>query len=209
MPHKSFVLLLFLLLPFFETQAQNDAKTPAIQLLVIGDSLSAGYGVKKSEAYPALLEELLKQKGRNVKVINGAESGAISSAALPRLKFYYKRFKPDILLLAIGGNDARAQKPATKIKENLVKALDFAKEHDLKVILAGQKIFSNYGPEYGKEFEQVYKQLAKEYKLTFIPFLLEGVGGEARLNQDDGFHPNVEGHKKIARHVLPFVLEVL
>lgn len=189
------------------TEASESNKTQTI--IVVGDSISAGYGVSKDKAYPALLEKELIKRGHDIKIVNGAESGALSSAALNRLKFYTQRVKPDILLLAIGGNDARAQKPVNIIESNLEKTITWAKENNLKVILAGQKIFTNFGPEYGGSFESLYKKLAKKHELIFIPFLLDGVGGVKKMNIADGFHPNEEGHQKIMQTTLPFILEAL
>ncbi len=180
---------------------------PKLSLLIIGDSLSDGYGVKRDQAYPQLLENELQAQDVSIEVVNAAESGSISASAHPTLEFYLKRSKPDLLLIAIGGNDARAQKPASTIKANIEKTIKLAKQNNIVVILAGMKIFSNLGKEYGAQFEGLYKELAQKHKLQFIPFLLEGVAGHKELNISDGFHPNPEGHKKIAAHVLPFVME--
>lgn len=207
---RHYLLLMFsLLLPllFFSSLTFADSHTKTI--LFIGDSLTAGYGVKKAEAFPALLEKDLNKIGHNVKVINGAESGAISSAALPRLQFYTRKIKPLLVVISIGGNDARAARPIQSIQDNIAKTIEFAQKEKLKVILTGQKVFANFDPEYSKKFEALYGDLAKKYKVTFVPFLLEGVGGKPELNIEDGFHPNAKGHQVISQTLKPFLLEVL
>lgn len=207
----SLLFVALALTPIISNAEEKSAprKTAPKKIVVIGDSISAGYGINKDLAYPQLLENKLNSAGKNVEVINGAESGAISAASLERLKFYIKRVKPDIVLLAIGGNDARARKPIETIKSNIEKTILFAKQNELKIILAGQKIFSNLGPEYTGKFEKIYFDLAKKHDIPLIPFLLKDVGGVKSMNIADGFHPNEAGHEKIAETVLPYFLEVL
>jgi acyl-CoA thioesterase-1 len=174
------------------------------QIVFVGDSLTEGYGVRKEEAYPSLVEKLLngntRDNARRVKTINGSISGSVTAEADRRVKWSLKS-KPDILVLALGANDSMKGTPPKVIKANLAKAIDEAKAGDVKVVLAGMKVFSSMGTEYGREFEKIYSDLAREKKITLIPFLLEGVAMEWTLNQADRKHPNAKGHEKIARTV--------
>lgn len=188
--------------PSAENQTPQDVtvKESTRTILFIGDSLTAGYGVKKNEAFPARVEQMLLAKGHKVKVINGGISGSVTAEADRRLKWYL-RAKPDILVLALGANDALKGTPPRVIKANLAKVVDLAQANGIRVVLAGIQIFSNYGADYRREFEAVYKELASEKKLVLIPFLLEGVALKKDLNQPDGKHPNAKGHEIIAEHV--------
>jgi len=186
-----------------------EAGTKPVQVLFIGDSLTAGLGVLPEQAYPALIQERLNQsKNSRVKVINGGISGSTSAGAYSRLKWYL-RVRPDVLVLALGANDGLRGLPVAQMKTNLARAISLAKKSNIKVILCGMEVPPNYGPVYARDFGQVYPELAREFQISLVPFLLEGVGGQARLNQADGIHPTPEGHKIIARTVLPYILEQL
>lgn len=193
------------------TKASGASKE--VLLLVIGDSLSAGYGVEKTDAYPAQLESLLNQAPDlsrfKIKVLNGSESNILSSAALPRLEFYLARKKPDLLLLALGGNDGRKLTKPEKVKENLKKAIVAAQAAKVKVLIAEMKMFPNLGREYIEKFEGIYTELAAETAADLVPFFLQGVAGVKSMNQADGFHPNEAGHKKMAENLLPFIKQRL
>ncbi|MAE73966.1 MAG: arylesterase [Bdellovibrionaceae bacterium] len=175
----------------------------------VGDSITAGYGVTLKTAYPAVLDELLTKANRPVELINSSVSGSLSSSTLSRVKFLVGRRPVDVLVLAIGGNDARKATPAESIKSSLESVMKFAKQKKVTVLLVGMKIFSNLGEQYQKEFEGLYLQLNKAYKPVYMPFLLEDVALKPELNQKDGFHPNEDGHKVIAKNMLPYVLKAL
>jgi acyl-CoA thioesterase I len=185
-------------------QTSASAKSPKSSnektILFIGDSLTAGYGVKKEEAFPALVGQLLKAKGHNVKIVNGGISGSVSAEADRRLNWFLKA-KPDILFLALGANDGLKGTPPSVIKKNLAQAIDLAQKNDVKVLLVGVRIFTNFGQEYTREFERIYHDLAKEKGVPLMPFLLEGVALNKELNLPDGKHPNAEGHKVLAGNV--------
>jgi acyl-CoA thioesterase-1 len=186
-------------------RAQSGLTTPrSVTILFVGDSLTAGHGVKKEEAFPELVGERLKSSpklhGRALKIINGGISGSVSAEADRRLKWYVKA-KPDILVLALGANDGLKGTPPEVVKRNLAAAIDLAKDHHVKVLLVGIRIFSNFGEEYTSRFEKIYAELAKEKKVAFMPFLLEGVALNRDLNQADGRHPNAKGHAVIAGNV--------
>ncbi|WDP90176.1 MAG: arylesterase [Desulfobacter sp.] len=180
-----------------------------VQVLFIGDSLTAGLGVMPEQAYPALIQERFNRwmPGR-VKVVNGGASGATSAGAHARLKWYL-RADPDILVLALGANDGLRGLPVGEMKKNLAKAIDLAKENHIRVVLCGMEVPPNYGPGYAADFRRVFPELAREYDVALVPFLLEGVGGQRRLNQADGIHPTPKGHRIIAETVFPYIKALL
>ncbi|CAN5618427.1 arylesterase [soil metagenome] len=169
-------------------------------IVFIGDSLTQGYGVRSEEAYPALVGRNLKRDGFNVKIVNGGISGSVTAEADARVRWYLK-VKPKIIVLALGANDGMKGTPATVIENNLIKAIDLARENGITVLLSGLRMFSNLGPEYVSSFESIFPRLAKEKHLPLIPFLLEDVALQKELNQSDMRHPNAKGHELIATRV--------
>ncbi len=184
------------------------AKDNPVKVLILGDSLSAGLGVETQQAYPSLLQDMLKQKGFDVNIINGSISGSTTTGAPSRLKWFF-RAKPDILVLALGANDGLRGLSTDMMAQNLGKTIIIAKKNGIKVILAGMKLPPNYGPEYANAFDASFGWLAESHDLPFIPFLLKNVAGNASLNQADGIHPNPEGHKIIAVTVFEVLVEQL
>lgn len=170
-------------------------------ILFLGDSLTEGYQLAKEEAFPALIEKELLKTHKGIKVINGGVSGATSASGLKRMDWYLKA-KPEILVLCLGGNDGlRGTKPEVTEK-NLAAVIEKAQKRDITVILAGMKMPTNMGEPYRTQFENIFPKLAKKYDLKFIPFILEGVGGNPKLNLPDGIHPNPKGHEIMAKTVL-------
>ncbi len=169
-------------------------------LLIVGDSLTEGYGVEKAAAYPARLEELFKKNKMSIRVINAGSSGSTTASAESRLKWHLQK-KPDFVMIALGANDGLRGFAAESSYQNLKKALELAKKNSIRVILAGMFLPKNYGDQYRAEFEGIFKKLVKEYDVIFIPFLLEGVGGVPELNLADGIHPNEKGYARVAEHV--------
>ncbi len=198
-----FPFLCWAILGFYDTARAGEA------ILFLGDSITAGYGVEKEQAFPSLIESMLKEKGYgDIRVMNAGISGSTSASALSRLK-WYGRIKPRILFLALGANDGLRGLSTEKMEENMGKALALAKNRGMKVILAGMEVPPNYGPEYSEAFRRVFRTLAEKHRVTFMPFLLKGVGGIESLNLADGIHPNAEGHRIIATNVLPHILKNL
>lgn len=169
-------------------------------VLFIGDSLTEGYGVKKDEAYPEVIGRLFEKKGRKVRIVNGGISGSVTADADLRLRWFLKS-KPDVLVLALGGNDALKGTPTETIKKNLARAIDAAQAEKIPVLLCGIRVFSNFGAEYARALDAVYRDLARERRVALVPFLLENVALKKELNQSDGKHPNAKGHEVIAAHV--------
>lgn len=172
-------------------------------VLFLGDSLTAGLGVEAEEAYPRLLGAQLARDGvTDVRIVNGGVSGSTSAGALARLQWYDK-IRPSVLFLALGANDGLRGLTIEELEKNLAEVIVNARKRGMRIILAGMELPPNYGEEYTGNFRRVYQQLADRYNLTLIPFLLEGVGGVAAMNQADGIHPNAAGHRQIAAHVYP------
>jgi len=193
-------LLLMLVLTASPAQAAQAEQV----ILFLGDSLTAGLGVEPEQAYPRLLGDMLIKEGMTgVRIVNGGLSGSTSASALSRLQWYDKKIRPSLLFLALGANDGLRGLTLAEMEKNLTEVINAARERGMHIILAGMELPPNYGDEYTGRFRQVYRGLAARYGITLIPFLLEGVGGVAGLNQADGIHPNAEGHQHIARHVYP------
>ena len=171
-------------------------------ILFFGDSLTAGYGLSTEEAFPALAEKLLNNSGRNVKVVNAGLSGETSAGGLSRIDWILRQ-PIDIFVLELGANDGLRGLPLDQTRKNLQAIIDKVKIKypKAKFVLAGMMVPPNMGKEYTSEFRKIYPDLAKKNNATLIPFLLEGVGGIEKLNQADGIHPNVDGHKIVARNV--------
>jgi acyl-CoA thioesterase I len=185
------------------------ASTEPVTIVALGDSLTDGYGLSKEQAYPQLVQDRFHKDGMtNVKILNAGISGSTSAGAEGRLKWFLKS-KPQILLLALGANDGLRGVPPESTRANLLKCIKLAKENNMRVILGGMMLPPNYGKDYTEKFKQMYADIAKSEKVELIPFLLDGVAGVQKLNQEDGIHPNADGHVKVAeivyRHLKPMV----
>ncbi len=172
-------------------------------ILFFGDSLTAGYGLSTEEAFPALIEKELNKQSARVKVINAGLSGETSAGGLSRIDWVLRQ-PVDIFVLELGANDGLRGLPLDQTRKNLQSIIDKvkAKHPDVKLVLAGMMVPPNLGKAYTDEFKNIYPDLAKKNKAILIPFLLEGVAGDEKLNLPDGMHPNVEGHKVVARNLV-------
>ncbi|MDD0851792.1 arylesterase [Halobacteriovorax sp. GB3] len=194
-----FLTILFLF--SFQSLAQT--------VLFLGDSLTAGYGIKKELSYPYLVgKQINKELSKEVKILNGGISGSTSASAVSRLKWYL-RAKPSIILLALGANDGLRGVKLEATKNNLEKVIKMARDNGIHVILAGMLMPPNYGKDYVDGFKKIYDDLKTKYKLDMIPFLLKDVAGIRELNQADGIHPNEKGHQIMANTVKPYLLTAL
>lgn len=191
---------IILILVFFSISAYAQKK-----IIFLGDSLTEGYGVDKEQAYPHLIQlKLDKLSPDQYKVINGGVSGSTTASGLSRMRWFMKT-KPYLVVLALGANDGLRGVKVAESKKNLETVIKMAQENNIKIILCEMHLPTNYGKEYRKSFNQMYKELTKKYKIGFIPFMLDGVGGVKELNLGDGIHPNVEGHKKVAENVFKYL----
>jgi len=171
-------------------------------ILFFGDSLTAGYGLSPEEAFPALVEKEFNKSSNVVKVTNAGLSGETSAGGLSRIDWILRQ-PVDIFVLELGANDGLRGLPLDQTRKNLQQIIDKvrSKYPNVKLVLAGMMVPPNLGKEYTDQFKNIYPELAKQNKATLIPFLLEGVAGDEKLNQPDGIHPNVEGHKIVAKNI--------
>jgi len=168
------------------------------KVVVLGDSLTAGLGLSLDEAYPALLQEKIRKAGYDWDVVNAGVSGDTSAAGLQRAEWALDQPNVRILVLELGANDGLRGLPVDEMKKNLGAIIEHAQAKHVAVLLAGMEAPPNFGPEYTVSFRQAYRDLARQYKVTLLPFLLDKVAGNAPLNQADGIHPNVEGARIVA-----------
>lgn len=190
-----FSFLFFLQLPQAGWAKSDLAKVKS--LVIIGDSLTEGYGVSREKAFPALLETKLNESGQKWKVVNAGISGSTSASGMSRLKWQLKS-KPDFILIALGANDGLRGTTPESTKKNLSDMIAASQKEKITVILAGMQMPPNYGKSFTQKFAQIFPDLAAQYKVHLIPFLLEKVAGDPTMNLSDGIHPNEKGHQIIA-----------
>jgi acyl-CoA thioesterase-1 len=198
-------IYLFLLLTIVTNQSYAEAPT---KILVMGDSLSAGYGIDINDGWVSLLEEQLTQES-NVQIINASVSGETSSGGKNRLPALLTQHQPDIVILELGGNDALRGQPLKLLEQNLQFMIDASKKANAKVLLAGMQIPPNYGARYSNQFKALFPALAEKNKTGLIPFLLEGIGGNTELMQRDGIHPTAEAQPIIVENVKKELVKIL
>ena len=173
-------------------------------MIFLGDSLTAGLGLSADQAYPALVADASREKGRPIRVVNAGVSGDTTSGGLDRVGYLLDQ-KPDVLVVGLGVNDAFRGQPVDRIEANLRAIVARAKAAGARVVLLGMRVPTNYGPDYTEAFAAIYARVAKTERVELMPFLLEGVAGHPELNLDDGIHPNREGQRMVAARVLVYV----
>lgn len=171
-------------------------------ILFFGDSLTAGYGLSPEEAFPALSEKELIKNGKNVKIVNAGLSGETSAGGLTRIDWVLRQ-PIDVFVLELGANDGLRGLPIDQTKKNLQAIIDKvkAKNPKVKIVVTGMMVPPNMGNTYTTQFTAIFPEIAKKNNATLMPFLLEGVAGNEKLNQADGIHPNIEGHKIVATNI--------
>ena len=170
-------------------------------VLLFGDSLMSGYGLKEDQTLSIILENDLKESGYNIEVINGSVSGDTSEDGLDRIEEYTSGGDIDLIVLGLGANDMLRRINPDQTESNLRKIIEIIKTKNIKIILAGMKASPTNGLAYKKRFDDIFPKLAEEYDLTLIPFLLKKVALNPKLNQSDGIHPNFEGAKVISETI--------
>jgi acyl-CoA thioesterase-1 len=180
--------------------AEHAPSTSAPRIVFLGDSLTAGYGLAKEESVPSLIQKRLKDGGYPYEVVNAGVSGDTSAGGLSRLDWSLTG-DVKILVIELGANDGLRGLPVAGMKQNLAEIITRARARNIVVILTGMEAPPNFGAAYTSEFREVYRQLAREHDVTFVPFYLEGVAGIPRLNIADGMHPNAEGSRVIEKTV--------
>ena len=171
------------------------------KILLFGDSLMSGYGLKEDQTLSIILENDLKEAGYNIKVINGSVSGDTSEDGLDRIDEYTSGSDIDLIVLGLGANDMLRRINPDQTESNLRNIIEIIKTNNINIILAGMKASPTNGLAYKKKFDDIFPKLAEEYDLTLIPFLLKKVALNPKLNQSDGIHPNFEGAKVISETI--------
>jgi len=171
------------------------------KIIAFGDSLTAGFGLAEKESYPYLLQEKLKADGYDYEVINAGVAGETSLGGLERVDWVLEQENAQILILELGANDLLRGLPVAKMKQNLATIIKKAQAKNIKVLLCGMFAPPTMGTQYQREFVNAFPDLASEYKVEFMPFILEGVALNKNLNQPDGIHPNAEGEKIMTENV--------
>jgi acyl-CoA thioesterase-1 len=186
--------------------AATPAPPPAavLRVVVLGDSLTAGFGLTSDDAYPSILQRRMREAGLAVDVVNAGVSGDTSAGGLRRLDWALEG-PVRVLVVALGGNDALRGLTVDDLKRNLTAIIERARVRKVTVILAGMEAPPNLGRPYTAAFRQVYRDVAATHRVALLPFLLEGVAGVADLNQDDGIHPNAAGARRVADNLQPYI----
>lgn len=170
-------------------------------MLVVGDSLSAGYGIAQAESWVSLLRDRLKAEGYGYAVVNASTSGDTTTSGLKRLPRALELHRPALVIIELGGNDGLRGTPIPVIRENLTRMIELARAAGAEVILAGMQIPGNYGATYTQQFAAVYPELAGKYRVGLVPFFLEGVALEPSLFQADGIHPTAAAQPRLLDNV--------
>ncbi len=173
----------------------------AADILVWGDSLSAGYGLRAEQAWPSLLQQRLAREGIPGRVVNGSVSGETSAGGRSRLPQALQRFEPDILILALGANDGLRGLPPQLMRSNLRGMVDDATAAGARVLLVGMRLPPNYGPAYASKFRESYESVAQDTHVALLPFLLEPIALDRAAFQSDGLHPTAAAQPKIVDHI--------
>ena len=171
-------------------------------IVALGDSLTAGLGLDRDAAYPALLQQRLTREGYDYRVVNAGVSGDTTAGGLRRIETVL-RLGPEVVIVALGANDGLRGLPAAAMRDNLRATIARARGAGAKVLLVGMRVPPNYGAQYARAFATVFPEVAQATRVALVPFLLEGVAGDAALNLADGIHPNAEGQRRIADHLWP------
>lgn len=175
---------------------------------MVGDSLSSGYGLSAGQSWVSMLEQRLDEQGYGYAVVNASISGDTTAGGLARLPRLLDTHSPSIVIIELGGNDGLRGQPVPNLRDNLAKMIEMSEGAGAEVVLTGIQIPPNYGPAYTQSLSAVYPELAREYEIPLVSFLMEGVARRAELMQHDGIHPNAEGQAVMFENVWP-VLESL
>ncbi|TFH75862.1 arylesterase [Gammaproteobacteria bacterium LSUCC0112] len=204
------LLAFTLLLTLFFISRTTASDTGNSVILVWGDSLSASYRMEEHQGWVSLLQKKLHAEGKHTwQVVNGSVSGETTAGGLARLPAMLTSTQPDIVILELGGNDGLRGLPVPTIRQNLAEMIELSQGQGAQVLLAGIQIPPNYGPRYTGPFYSQYTELAAQYGLALIPFLLEGIADNAALMQDDGIHPTAEAQSMILDNVWPALVTLM
>lgn len=199
-------LIFFALTLSISAFGQSLPSQKVFTILMLGDSLTEGYGIAPEQAYPFLLEKSLQKQGYKVRVINGGESGSTSAGGISRLPWYWRQ-SPNLVFIALGANDGLRGQDINALSANLQKMVDYVTSRGAKAMLVGIQIPPNYGKVYTQQFSAVFPKVARDSGIPLLPFLMEGVAGHPDLMQSDGLHPNARGHVIMAKLVEQYLLK--
>ena len=178
-------------------------------ILVVGDSLSAAYGMEQQQGWVFLLQQYLVQQKSAYRVVNASISGDTTQNALSRLPSVLARHQPGVVILELGGNDGLRGLALTEMKQNLARMIVLCQQKNVRVLLAGIHILPNYGARYTTAFYNIYHELAQQYGIALVPSLLASVGENPQLMQTDGIHPNARAQAIILQNLLPYLLPLI
>jgi acyl-CoA thioesterase-1 len=178
-------------------------------IVVVGDSLSSGYGLTAEQSWVSMLAQRLEAEAYGYEVVNASIAGDTTAGGLARLPRLLESHKPAVVVIELGGNDGLRGQPVATLRANVAKMIELSKASGARVLLAGMQIPPNYGPAYTRSLAAVYPELAKEYDVTLVEFLLEGVALHPELMQHDNIHPNADGQKIVFANVWPVLSPLL
>ncbi|WP_410487452.1 arylesterase [Acinetobacter sp. SAAs470] len=179
-------------------------------IMILGDSLSAGYGIEKQQGWVHLLQNRLNQQyPKQHRVVNASVSGETTSGAVARLPHLLKTHRPNIVVIELGGNDGLRGQPPQMIEKNLAQLIQQSQKANATVILLGMKIPPNMGTAYSKAFENTYKTVSQRYQIKLQPFFLNGVAGQRHLMQQDQIHPNAKAQPLLLNNTYPYIKAAL
>jgi acyl-CoA thioesterase-1 len=213
---KKIAFILLLVLPL--SKAIVYASEPVVvdntldqSILVLGDSISAAYGISREQSWVNLLDIYLKQHFNNQKytIINASISGETTGGALTRLPKLLSQHKPNVVIIELGGNDGLRGYPIKNFRANLDQLVELSRQAKAEVLVTGMRIPPNYGPRYTQMFYDSYGIIAQKYSVSRVPFLLEEIALQPQLMQKDGIHPTAEAQSQILQNVLPYLKEIL
>ena len=193
----------------FAEDSPSAGSSPQPKILIFGDSLSAAYGIGEDEGWVTLLAERLAQEDSELEVVNGSVSGETTTGGRARLPSLLERYNPAFVLIELGGNDGLRGLPLSLMRENLTDMIQLSQSSGATVMIAGMQIPPNYGPRYTEPFFAQYAELAEEFDLYLIPFLIDGIPQQPELMQADGIHPKAEAQSMILDNFWPVLLEAL
>ncbi|WP_435337506.1 arylesterase [Acinetobacter sp. LH3_13] len=175
-------------------------------IMIVGDSLSAGYGIQPQQGWVHLLQKRLDQQyPKQHKVVNASVSGETTSGALARLPKLLQTHRPDVVVIELGGNDGLRGQPPQMIQKNLANLIQHSQKAKAKVVIFGMKMPPNYGSAYSKAFENNYKVVSQQYKVKLLPFFMEGIAGNKQLMQKDLIHPNAKAQPILLNNAYPYI----
>ena len=189
--------------------SSNATNLDVSSILVLGDSISAGYGMNVDDGWVNLMNQTLRQRELAYRMVNASISGETTVGGLKRLPDLLREHAPSIVVIELGGNDGLRGYPTTKIMDNLLTMTDLVKAAGAQPVIITMRIPPNYGPRYTRAFEQVFADAAEQSKATLVPFLFEELAVDARMMQDDGIHPTAKAQPLLVEGFLPYLLDLM